>query len=245
MSYFKTPKQTLQDRRRESPIIRTRKDAIKVKKEVALKNIAPFMKYMYSINIGIMDRNLPDNWNDIVLFHEMCWRRPNNVYDVNNQSFVYHVGLENVAKYIQLLIADEENHFPVIQRLLLLQFGQEEPDPLREYNYVLGYPENIEGFSRWHPRTKNAVESMKEAVKNLQNTIAVSMSEEYKEEQQKLLYMRNIYMNNSIAIMSDLIGYLELSNSDLEWAIPDTFIDGKKRSIGNVFDDYLTSLTHS
>lgn len=42
--------------------------------------------------------------------------------------------------------------------------------------------------------------------------------------------------------MGDLIAYFNRTCPEMEWETPGQWSDGRDRSIGNIFDDYLSQL---
>lgn len=201
------------------------------------EQIPGHVKQFMRINVDSFDLG-PDEWEKIYLFHQSVWTLKRR-YSIADRNLVYHLGLANLAKNmvrIQEEIKNEDENRPaLLQRLFVLQFGEPTPDPFREFNMLATYPDCVEGFVRWQPKQSPA-EAVKEAVSQLLANLSAANSE----ERSRFYNAQCIFMDGCIRVMGDLIAHLCLSDLEFEWDIPENWSDGKKRTIGNIFDDYLS-----
>lgn len=202
--------------------------------EESAKRIPVHLKQFMRINIDLFDIE-PDVWSIFHEYHSRVWSLRRN-YRITDQMLVYHLGLANLAGNIDVLKNDVENRTAFLQRLFILQFGTEIPDPFRELNMLESYPECIDGFTHVLPK-QNGSEAVKDAIRKLIETPARNES--------FYSHALNAYVNGCIRVMCDLIGSICLSHPDMRWDLPVKWQDEKDRTIGDVFDDYLSKLKTS
>ena len=247
MGYFKTPAQMKAEIERRNNLSNEEelheeicKNARFLIDEIDGKIPARIKQFM-RINVDRFDLG-SDIWEKIFQLHDTIWRLRLQ-YSVSDRDLVYHLGLANLAKNFNVILkeinTDNENRPALLQRLFVLQFGEEYPDPFRELNMLSSYPDNVEGFERWQPK-KTPTENAKEAVSKLLTSISASNVK----EQSRFLEVRNVFMDGCIRILCDLIVHFNRAYPEIEWSIPNPnqWSDGRDRTIGSIYDDYLSQL---
>ncbi len=245
MPYFKTPEQLkaarLKEKTHEEKVLAVRKNAIKVALGVQ-KDIMPYLKQYNGLLFNLEPVNTA-LWRKVELYHKGEWALTGGQelkYDVTNQLFVYHIGLANLATHIQSIVESihsrPEERAAILQRFVPLQFGKKYPELDCELNHVLSFADEI---GKKHVFSKgNIAESIKIAVKDLQDTISRQNKPVSEEQKQRL----SDYMDGCIIMMLDLYVSIVAPNPEVIEDIPraEDFLDGRKRTLGKIFDDYLT-----
>lgn len=244
MGYFKNPDQGKAEMERKRKLTNTEKwlEAARGSSGIIIstyaEKIPASVRQFMRINVDRFDL-APEVWDTIYQLHKSIWqwRTPS----ISDRDLVYHLGLANLANHFNMILEEIDTNnddlAALLERLFVLQFGEEYPDPFRELNMLSSYPDCIEGFKRWQPEQTPA-ENAKEAV----STLLASLSSSNRVEQSRLINARNAYMDGCIRIIGDLIAHFQLANPEIEWDIPSDWSDGKERTIGNIFDDYLSQL---
>lgn len=231
----------LKEKTQDEVILEMRRDFIKT----AISFQKDFMPYIRQYN-GLLFSLEPVNtdlWHKIELYHNGIWAMTGGrelKYDVTNQQFVYHIGMENLASHIQEIVESihnkPEERVAILQRFVPLQFGKEYPEIDCELNHVLSFAEEIGKDNDIEKRDK--VEDVRLAVKQLLDSISHQSIPVCEERKQQL----TDYIDGCIMMMLDLYVHVLNLNSKDNWHVPqaEDFKDGRERTLGNIFDDYLS-----
>ncbi len=168
-------------------------------------------------------------WDIIAGYHLDLLAQYQRFNPDNRRMYVYHLGMYAMAKCIRDIDPNPGIRNPIMQRVLLLQFGSNRPELFFWYNSVVNYPQNVKG---WQDLNSGGLQSVKERIKQLGTNENVYLTDRDVEQ------LTDRLIDGYIRILSDILTPTHFSSNALD-VVP----SGER--LGDIFDRYLTTLSET